>query len=236
MSPQRIGGALTLPLWQWADVNSARATEQGWCIDVPKSKTFNAESKAELQDRVWTDDGADLRRRFAIDRQFMKVFEDQDAFVTIDAWVNKSLQYREIRIYFDDPGKSQPDYEIPIMATWGYEVSDLVRHFLPWLEYEYYEEPDDSSAEIERHVMAVWLRARVNHDRAKRKQPIIGFRFHDLRHRYAVDYLRDGGNIYDLQKILGHSSIRTTELYLDYLTPDEQKFAKYGLAQNPAQV
>lgn len=54
------------------------------------------------------------------------------------------------------------------------------------------------------------------------------FRFHDLRHWYAVDYLRRGGNIYDLQQILGHSSIKTTEGYLAYLTPEEQYRAKFG--------
>tara|TARA_R110000868_G_scaffold128879_6_gene337323 strand:- start:494 stop:1360 length:867 start_codon:yes stop_codon:yes gene_type:complete len=54
------------------------------------------------------------------------------------------------------------------------------------------------------------------------------FKFHDLRHWYAVDYLRRGGNIYDLQQHLGHSSIKTTEVYLAYLTPDEQRIAKFG--------
>ena len=62
------------------------------------------------------------------------------------------------------------------------------------------------------------------------------FRFHDLRHWYAVDYLRDGGNIYDLKQILGHSSIQTTEDYLAHLTPDEARRAKYGSAQKPAQT
>jgi len=80
------------------------------------------------------------------------------------------------------------------------------------------------------------IRARTNREQKRRGLPKITFRFHDLRHRYAVNYLRDGGNIYDLQKILGHSSIRTTELYLDYLSPDDQKIAKFGSAQNPAQV
>lgn len=60
------------------------------------------------------------------------------------------------------------------------------------------------------------------------------FRFHDLRHRFAVDYLRGGGGIYDLQKILGHSSIKTTEIYLDFLTPEEAAAAKRS-AQKPAQ-
>lgn len=62
------------------------------------------------------------------------------------------------------------------------------------------------------------------------------FRFHDLRHWYAVDYLRRGGSIYDLQQILGHASIKTTEIYLAYLTPVEQEQAKAGSAQIPAQV
>lgn len=143
--------------WQWADLKIARTTDKRWCIDVPRTKVFNATSKAELQDQFWTDDSAGLRRRFAFDRQFMKEFEDRSGFVTIDKWVNKSLQYREIKVCFDDPDKRPPDYEIPIMATWHYEVPDLMRHFLPWLEYEYHEEPDDSSGEVEGHVMEVWL-------------------------------------------------------------------------------
>jgi integrase/recombinase XerD len=54
------------------------------------------------------------------------------------------------------------------------------------------------------------------------------FRFHDLRHRHAVDWLKAGGSIYDLQKRLGHSSIKVTEYYLDYLTGDEVRTAKAG--------
>jgi integrase len=59
-----------------------------------------------------------------------------------------------------------------------------------------------------------------------RKAKIRVFRRHDLRHRYAVDYLKAGGSVYDLQKILGHSSIKTTEIYLDYLSPEEHLVAK----------
>ena len=58
------------------------------------------------------------------------------------------------------------------------------------------------------------------------KRAGVRFRRHDLRHRYAVDYLSDGGSIYDLQQILGHASIKTTEIYLAFLTPAEQRVAK----------
>lgn len=71
------------------------------------------------------------------------------------------------------------------------------------------------------------LNRRAGEKARKDKRPEVRrFRFHDLRHWYAVDYLRRGGSIYDLQQILGHSSIKTTEIYLKYLTPDEQRRAK----------
>lgn len=46
------------------------------------------------------------------------------------------------------------------------------------------------------------------------------FRIHDLRHAFAVRWLEAGGNIYRLQKHLGHSSIKTTEGYLDHVPQD----------------
>lgn len=54
------------------------------------------------------------------------------------------------------------------------------------------------------------------------------FRFHDLRHVFAVDYLKRSGSIYDLQQHLGHSSVQTTEIYLAFLTPEEERRAKAG--------
>lgn len=61
------------------------------------------------------------------------------------------------------------------------------------------------------------------------------FRFHDLRHLFAVEYLREGrGSIYELQQVLGHASIKTTEGYLDHLTPEEKQRAIHGVAQNAA--
>lgn len=60
--------------------------------------------------------------------------------------------------------------------------------------------------------------------------------FHHLRHFYAVWYLKNGGNIYALQQHLNHKSITTTEIYLDFLTPEEAAAAKAGPSQIPAQL
>jgi integrase len=42
---------------------------------------------------------------------------------------------------------------------------------------------------------------------------IVDFRFHDLRHTFASWYMMNGGDLYELAKILGHSNIKMTERY-----------------------
>jgi integrase/recombinase XerD len=51
------------------------------------------------------------------------------------------------------------------------------------------------------------------------KLGIAGVRcsFHTLRHTFAVGYLRAGGNLFYLSRILGHTSVKTTEKYLQSL-------------------
>ena len=39
------------------------------------------------------------------------------------------------------------------------------------------------------------------------------FRFHDLRHTFASWYMMNGGDLYELAKILGHANIKMTERY-----------------------
>jgi integrase/recombinase XerD len=63
---------------------------------------------------------------------------------------------------------------------------------------------------------------------------IVPFPFHNLRHRYAVDYLKtplpEGGtpSIYLLSQHLGHTSVKTTEIYLAYLSPTEKQAVMFG--------
>jgi integrase/recombinase XerD len=59
---------------------------------------------------------------------------------------------------------------------------------------------------IQKYVKLVAERARIR----KKVSP------HVLRHTFAVTYLHKGGNLRALQAILGHSSITTTDIYLNY--------------------
>ena len=54
---------------------------------------------------------------------------------------------------------------------------------------------------------------------------IEDFRFHDLRHTFASRYMMNGGDLYELAKILGHSNIKMTERYAQ---PAKQHIAKTG--------
>lgn len=44
-------------------------------------------------------------------------------------------------------------------------------------------------------------------------------RFHDLRHTFASHFMMNGGNVFELQQILGHSDIQMTMRY-SHLSPD----------------
>jgi integrase len=51
----------------------------------------------------------------------------------------------------------------------------------------------------------------------RRKCPgLPRFRLHDLRHAYAIAEIVRGRDIYDLSRHLGHTSVKTTEVYLAY--------------------
>lgn len=100
-------------------------------------------------------------------------------------------------------------------------------NFVFWhSEGERWKSPGSRFTDIRRRVMKA----------AQKAAHFTPFRFHDYRHLFAVEYLRHRrGSIYDLKELLGHASIKTTERYLEYLTPEEKKFAMHGAAQKTAQ-
>jgi site-specific recombinase XerD len=64
-----------------------------------------------------------------------------------------------------------------------------------------------------------------------RKLNITGVRFspHTLRHTFACEYLRRGGNLEFLRRILGHNSILTTQKYLRSLGVQDLQAVHNGL-------
>ena len=56
-------------------------------------------------------------------------------------------------------------------------------------------------------------RVRKSFDDLLERAGIKAFRVHDLRHTFASRYMMNGGDRYELAKILGHSNIKMTERY-----------------------
>lgn len=59
-------------------------------------------------------------------------------------------------------------------------------------------------------------------------------RVHDLRHTFASNYMMNGGNIFDLQKILGHTDIKMTMRYAHFTAEHLQTSIKFMNMTNVA--
>lgn len=72
----------------------------------------------------------------------------------------------------------------------------------------------------------------ISHEKFRRDLKLIGLNtaleqrktFHCFRHTFASEFMRRGGDLYQLQKVLGHSSITQTEKYAHF-SPDYLKNA-----------
>lgn len=54
---------------------------------------------------------------------------------------------------------------------------------------------------------------------------------HDLRHAYATMLRRNGADIYDIKELMGHSDVRTTQIYIHMEDAELQaKHAKYSIS------
>lgn len=136
----------------------------------------------------------------------------------------ETLEWTQVRKDVIDLWKTKTDRPraVPIDPRARGTLDGTEKHSTePWVFHHHGGQPYVGTKSQYRDLMSRAIKA----EKVKR-----WFRFHDLRHWYAVDYLRGGGNIYDLQQNLGHASITTTERYLAFLTPEEARRAKFGVA------
>lgn len=67
---------------------------------------------------------------------------------------------------------------------------------------------------------------------AKAGRDFRRFRVHDLRHGFAIRALQAGMGIYAVSRHLGHTSVKTTEIYLGHLTTDQAQKAMQASGTN----
>lgn len=74
-------------------------------------------------------------------------------------------------------------------------------------------EGDDRIFPPRRGASGVGRRLEASFEDLLERAEIRDFRFHDLRHTFASWYMMNGGDLYELAKLLGHSNIKMTERY-----------------------
>lgn len=96
----------------------------------------------------------------------------------------------------------------------------------PGVPFVFWHEPGERF----RQLSARFLRARQAAEATARSrgETLPRFSAHALRHAFAVNWLQAGGGIYALSRHLGHTSVKTTEIYLRYLTESQQERALRG--------
>jgi site-specific recombinase XerD len=67
-------------------------------------------------------------------------------------------------------------------------------------------------------VRSAQLASGASHPERRLQLPVFGW--HRLRHTFATNYLRQGGDVVRLSMVLGHTQISTTQRYLHLLTED----------------
>lgn len=60
-------------------------------------------------------------------------------------------------------------------------------------------------------------------ERLGRRAGVPGVHAHRFRHTFAIEFLRNGGNVYVLQKILGHTTLDMVKRYLNLVSVDITK-------------
>lgn len=123
----------------------------------------------------------------------------------------KDIDFTNNTIYLSIT-KTKKQYFIPM----SYDLKCTLRHYL-----SLYQHNDDDylfvtlyGEQMSRNTIKQTMRD-YNRDRN-----INTTGLHRIRHTFAINYLKNGGNIAYLQEILGHSNIQTTKQYLNVTIDD----------------
>lgn len=146
-----------LTLWQRVERHRVMEGRNGsWSIEIPPYMTLDTNSAPAITHAIPRSDPESVRRRrTALDADLIRrVSKTGSAYVVIDEWVNKSLNFRSAEIQFDEPedqdeGKSV-DFYLPARS-----VSSVFDLLFPWLSYTYDRPPYEADAEVTVHTFRV---------------------------------------------------------------------------------
>lgn len=112
--------------------------------------------------------------------------------------------------YLTVRGKGRKQREVPL----GRQSRRLLREYIK--QYRPAEQGETHVFLSHRHAPLTTSALRAMFKTWKRRAKIKGVRCcpHDCRHTYAINFLLQGGDLYVLSRLMGHSSVAITETYL----------------------
>ena len=196
------------------------ATAWGWCTNNPIRTIDHAVIVKERRDPIVLPSETEIKtfiKRCPAPLDCMARFLLYSGVRLDEA---ASLRWPDITFNNEQPfadvvGKGNKRRTVPLSELAIAALNDCPRHimsdFVFWhANGKRYTQASTRLAEIRRSLGITW-------------------KTHDLRHKFAVDYLKGGGSVYRLQQILGHSSISVTEMYLAHIPPEMAERAKQGV-------
>ena len=90
----------------------------------------------------------------AFDLDTIEMLDGREVYFEIHEWVNKSLNFRDIGVSYDEPSNDKPDFMIRMWHA-APTLDEFMHKFFPWLDYEPVEHFEALAGEVEAHVLQV---------------------------------------------------------------------------------
>ncbi len=145
-----------LTLWQKFDRRLVKEGVKGWSITIPSGNILNAAAKQYFETEIAADPQSIRRFNLAVDYADMKLIAGREVYFQVNEWVNKSLNMRDVGVYFDEPDKAAPDHMFRFWTPAPSLESYMARVF-PWLDFDYVEQSDEVGGEVVVHTLSVRL-------------------------------------------------------------------------------
>ena len=150
-----------LTLWQKIDRSLANEGKDGrWSITIPSGNVLDEAHERYILAGIAPDEASVRRYKLALDIPLMERIAEEDfAYLRLEEWVNKTLNFRRSELVLGDDPEAGPDFDLDTWMPARDRVVFMAEMF-PWLDYKLHEYSDDGGAgEVAVHVLEVQLSA-----------------------------------------------------------------------------